>query len=56
LVNHKEKCPINPNSIEIIKQKYNPISLIVEEPKSFELPTKAKQFIDERFTGKNGPQ
>ena len=50
-----KKCPINPNAVEIIKQKYNPVSLTVEEPRSFELPPKAKQFIDERFTGRNGP-
>ena len=52
-----KKCPINPNSIELIKKKYNPVSLVVEEPRSFVLPPNAKSFIDQRFTNKhpNGP-
>jgi len=47
------RCPIPPNALELICEKYNPLLLIHNEPTTFELPPNAKAFVDERFTGKH---
>ena len=46
------KCPIPPNALELIREKYQPLILVHDEPRHFELPQKVKEFIDEKFTGK----
>jgi hypothetical protein len=45
-------CPIPKDAPNIFKDNYKPVILSVEDPKSFELPPKAKKFIDEQFTDK----
>ena len=47
------KCPIPENALELIKEKYNPVILVHDEPKYFELPSDAKDFIDKKFTDKH---
>lgn len=46
-------CPILPNAREIVCEKYNPVILVHDEPMTFELPPKAKLFVDSKFTGKH---
>jgi hypothetical protein len=46
-------CPILHNAREIICEKYNPLILVHNKPKTFELPPKAKEFIDFKFTDKH---
>lgn len=48
-------CPIPPNALELICEKYQPLLLQHDEPKTFELPKNAKAFVDENFTG-NHPE
>ena len=47
------KCPIPENALELICEKYQPLFLIHDEPRYFELPEKAKEFVDIKFTGKH---
>jgi hypothetical protein len=47
------KCPIPENAPQIVEQNYNPITIDIEESKTFELPPNAKTFVDENFTGKH---
>ena len=47
------KCPIPKDAPEIITNNYSPLILGIENPKTFELPPKAKAFIDEKFTDKH---
>lgn len=48
-----DKCPISKNAPEIITNNYNPIIIGIEDPKTFEFPTNAKKFVDDKFTGKH---
>lgn len=47
------KCPVPKNAPKIIADNYQPLILGIEKPKTFELPPKAKAFVDERFTNKH---
>ena len=47
------KCPVSKDAPKIIADNYQPLILGIESPKTFELPPKAKAFVDERFTGKH---
>lgn len=46
-------CPIPKDAPKIISDNYHPLILGIESPKTFELPPKAKSFVDNRFTGKH---
>jgi len=47
------KCPVPKDAPKIIADNYQPLILGIESPKTFELPPKAKEFIDEKFTDKH---
>jgi hypothetical protein len=47
------RCPIPPNALELICQKYNPTILSHHPQRTFELPPDALAYIDEKFTGKH---
>lgn len=47
------KCPVPKDAPKIIADNYQPLILGIEDPKTFELPPKAKAFVDERFTDKH---
>jgi hypothetical protein len=47
------KCPIPPNALNLICEKYQPLLLQHDEPETFQLPPNAKSFVDGRFTGKH---
>lgn len=48
-----DKCPVLKDAPKIIGDNYQPLILEVESPKTFELPPKAKAFVDEKFTDKH---
>lgn len=47
------KCPVPKDAPKIIADNYQPLILGIENPKTFELPPKAKAFVDEKFTDKH---
>ena len=44
-----KKCPVNKNSINIIKEIYNPKDLVCESSKEFPLNQKINKFFKEKF-------
>lgn len=49
------KCPILPNALDIIKERYEPRVLLSEEPKTFEFSNKVKEFVEANFL-KSSPE
>lgn len=48
-----KNCPIPKDALEVIDTNYHPVVLEYDPPTTFELPPKAKEFIDQKFTGKH---